>query len=221
MTLNRCDMFFADKLILIEGTVERLLLPRMIKEVASTLTHQYVSVIEVGGAYAHLFRDIIEFLNVQTLVITDIDAIEPSTRKAVAVEAGAVTSNSTLKKWIPEMATIDELLAATTADKQRERVVVAYQVSEAGLPAVGRSFEEAFILRNAGYLAFETDYSSKRLFVDSAGTGLDEEEIRNTSFKIADQIDKKTDFAFDFLTRDGWSTPLYIKLGLEWLASEL
>jgi predicted ATP-dependent endonuclease of OLD family len=36
MTLTRCDLFFADKAVLIEGTTERLLLPRMIKEIDKT-----------------------------------------------------------------------------------------------------------------------------------------------------------------------------------------
>lgn len=94
MVLNRCDMFFADKLILIEGTVERLLLPQMIDDVAADLAHQYLSVIEVGGAYAHLFRGIVEFLNVQTLVITDIDSVDPADkRKAKRVASGLLTTD--------------------------------------------------------------------------------------------------------------------------------
>src|SRR3546814_14701121 len=32
LTLSRCDLFFADKAILIEGTSERLLLPSMIRK---------------------------------------------------------------------------------------------------------------------------------------------------------------------------------------------
>ena len=62
MSLNRCDMFFADKIILIEGTVERLLLPEMIDRDAKELQSQYISIIEVGGAYAHNFKNLIEFL---------------------------------------------------------------------------------------------------------------------------------------------------------------
>src|SRR5690606_19638036 len=61
MTLTRCDLFFADKAVLIEGTTERLLLPRIIRMLDKDLAKgkklgsQYLSVVEVGGAYAHLF----------------------------------------------------------------------------------------------------------------------------------------------------------------------
>ena len=37
MTLTRCDLFFADKAVLIEGTTERLLLPRVIQSLDKTL----------------------------------------------------------------------------------------------------------------------------------------------------------------------------------------
>ena len=76
MELRKCDMFFADKIILIEGTTERLLLPKMIEKVDSSmgntdspLAHSYISLIEVGGAYAFKFRELLQFLGVPTLVI--------------------------------------------------------------------------------------------------------------------------------------------------------
>jgi predicted ATP-dependent endonuclease of OLD family len=68
MTLTRCDLLFADKAVLIEGMTERLLLPRMIKLVDESLSancrlsSQYVSVVEVGGAYAHRFFRLLDFL---------------------------------------------------------------------------------------------------------------------------------------------------------------
>jgi putative ATP-dependent endonuclease of OLD family len=67
MTLTRCDLLFADKAILIEGTSERLLLPKMIEKVDEVLSKtnklgsQYISVVEVGGAYAHIFFKLLDF----------------------------------------------------------------------------------------------------------------------------------------------------------------
>lgn len=64
LTISRCDLFFADKAILIEGTSERLLIPDMInkcdkaglyKSKTPHLSSQYYSLIEVGGAYAYIF----------------------------------------------------------------------------------------------------------------------------------------------------------------------
>ena len=47
---------------MIEGTVERLLLHEMIKREAKSLLNQYLSVIEVGGAYALNFKEFLEFI---------------------------------------------------------------------------------------------------------------------------------------------------------------
>src|SRR3546814_10037339 len=55
LTLTRCDLFFADKAVLIEGTSERLLLPAMIRKTDAAavgepqLGSQYLTVMEVGG----------------------------------------------------------------------------------------------------------------------------------------------------------------------------
>ncbi|MEN6637466.1 MAG: AAA family ATPase, partial [Clostridiaceae bacterium] len=85
MTLTRCDLLFADKAVLIEGISERLMLPKMIEllEVAEPtgpkLSTQYVSVVEIGGAFAHLFFPLVRFLDVPTLIITDIDTTKQET----------------------------------------------------------------------------------------------------------------------------------------------
>jgi len=213
MVLNRCDMFFADKLILIEGTVERLLLPEMIARVTPTLAHEYLSIIEVGGAYAHLFRGIIEFLNVQTLVVTDIDSIALTNRTAVQVRSGAATSNQTLISWLPAKTTIDDLLAVPKDKKIDGRVAIAYQIPESGKSAVGRSFEEAFILSNPNVLEMTVGFAHKRIFAGKTAA-----EIESSSYELSRKIDKKTDFAFDILQMKGWIVPLYIKEGLEWLS---
>ena len=219
MVLGHCDMFFADKVVLIEGTVERLLLPEMIKKVAPALQSEYVSVIEVGGAYAHLFRGVLEFLNVQTLVITDIDSVDPAAhRAAVPVSKGMVSSNPTLSKWLPALTDIDELLKASAKKKQSGRVRVAYQIREAGATRAGRSFEEAFILKNASELGAATEISHSSLFSAEDGSAKSSSAIELDSYKTAGKITKKPDFAFDILQLPSCSVPQYIKEGLEWLS---
>jgi predicted ATP-dependent endonuclease of OLD family len=54
MELTHCDLFFADAAILVEGTVERLLMPAMVHKSAPSLESCYLSVLEVGGAYGHI-----------------------------------------------------------------------------------------------------------------------------------------------------------------------
>ncbi len=62
LKLTHCDLFFSDAAILVEGNVERLLLPVMIRKSAKTLRSACLCVLEVGGAFGHRFQSLIEFL---------------------------------------------------------------------------------------------------------------------------------------------------------------
>ena len=150
LKLTHCDLFFADAAVLVEGNVERLLLPQMIENVAPDLKSACLSILEIGGAFGHRFRSLIEFLGITTLIITDIDSVgvaaTPSPEQALqatngdpdgdpddedantgkkkacmAHEPGAATSNQTLIQWIPGRRTISELLAATDEDRTLQR----------------------------------------------------------------------------------------------------
>ncbi|MBK6849039.1 MAG: AAA family ATPase [Proteobacteria bacterium] len=81
LTLTRCDLFFADKAVLIEGAAERLLLPAFLRKMdektdenSGHLTAQYLTTVEVDGRYAHKFFPLLEFIGVPALIITDLDA---------------------------------------------------------------------------------------------------------------------------------------------------
>ena len=83
LTLNRSELFFADKVICIEGDTERILMPAMMYKVDKTqilkneitipLLSQNISIIEVG-AYSHVFIPLFKFLGIKVLIITDIDS---------------------------------------------------------------------------------------------------------------------------------------------------
>jgi predicted ATP-dependent endonuclease of OLD family len=79
---THCDLFFADAAILVEGNVERLLLPQMIEMTAPRLRSCYLTILEIGGAFAHRFRELIGFLGITTLVVTDIDSVDGSSHPA-------------------------------------------------------------------------------------------------------------------------------------------
>lgn len=140
MKVTHCDLFFADAAILVEGNVERLLLPLMIQTSAEALRSRYLSVLEVGGAYAHMFRTLIEFLGLPTLVITDIDSVisgatdddplsgdadqpvrdeesDLAAKTCSTVTADAITSNQTLVQWLPRLTAISDLFSATDLQK--------------------------------------------------------------------------------------------------------
>ena len=139
LKLTHCDLFFADAAVLVEGNVERLVMPQMIAKAAPGLRSCYLSVLEIGGAYAHLFRTLIEFLGITTLVVTDLDSVTPPAAAEGGEEAepaeaeddddvatgitctpetpDAVTSNQMLAQWLPARSRIDELLAADAVAK--------------------------------------------------------------------------------------------------------
>lgn len=129
LTLNRSEVFFADKIILIEGETERILLPAMIKKIDNDndyeipLTSQNISVIEVGN-YSDVYSSFIKFIGTKTLIITDIDTYylkdavdvngnlkknkDGSIKKIVTscrVEEGEYTSNSALKFYLKDQLT--------------------------------------------------------------------------------------------------------------------
>lgn len=143
LKLTHCDLFFADAAILVEGNVERLLLPIMIEREAPKLCSACLCILEVGGAFGHKFKSLLEFLALPALVITDLDSVElveaadehaddetefeipaadgaPETKrgnKCLPSTAGAVTSNQTLIRWLPKKKTIEELFSATEAER--------------------------------------------------------------------------------------------------------
>lgn len=218
LTTTRCDMFFADKLVFIEGQVERMLLPRLIAALDSALrdklTSTYVCTVEVGGAYAHLFRKLIEFLQLPALVITDLDSIDGTTKKKTPVASGHASSNATLSKWLPGSAELPKLMAAGEAEKTSGRVRVAYQIAEGAGQPCARSFEEAFVYANAAWLLANRD---KLLATGDTFTHADAVALTADAYAISLP---KVDFALDLLANSGWATPKYMREGLEWLAKQ-
>ncbi|WJS03229.1 ATP-dependent nuclease [Roseibium aggregatum] len=214
--LTHCDLFFADKAIFVEGQVERLLLPMMMEEQAKvegceTLGSQYISISEVGGAYAHKFKPIIEFLGIPSLIITDLDSVDDNNEKCPVAE-GIGTSNVCLRTWIPAKANIDELMVCDEAAKTQGCIRIAYQVSQNG--RCGRSFEEAFIYANVPWLtANHAKLSTTKAAVKKAVDAGLVAQAWALSAKLA-----KVDFALDLINAPGWGIPLYIQQGLKWLA---
>ena len=231
LNLSRSELFFADKAIFIEGETERILLPSMMKKIddesdtSLPLLSQNISIIE-AGAYAHIFKPLIDFFGIKTLIITDIDGAKiENNRKNRCSPAEAKTSTNQsilalLRDKLPNKK--NEIFKALTALKESDKIIndnirIAYQVMENDYQA--NSFEDAFICTNYDYIV-----KNKKNFNQSLKkTG----KINNTNkdyYDIAQNfINKKSVFATEILYYDGqtdgetWKTPLYIKEGLEWL----
>lgn len=110
LKLTHCDLFFADAAILVEGNVERLLMPLMIKKAAPRLKQTYLSVLEIGGAFGYRFQTLIDFLGITTLVVTDLDSViglPPVEDQGDAVEVDAQDDDNE-EDEIDEFEDIDE-----------------------------------------------------------------------------------------------------------------
>lgn len=228
MTLHRCDIFFADKLILVEGTTERILLPLMINKAAKKLNNEYVSIIEVGGAYTAKFKELLKFINAKSLVITDIDSVNPAdSRKACQTDTtNAETSNSTLLNWLPKKKLISDLIACSDENKfDTDLIRVAYQIKEDGSTYVARSLEEAIINRNKLFFISEYEVEGTKKPVQDSFSLLKGKDLAKSSYDLAPASGEKTDFTFDLITfsetetKLEWKVPKYIEEGLMWLAN--
>lgn len=164
LTLTRCDLFFADKAILIEGTSERLMLPIMIKkrDKADTsgpkLRSQYLTIMEVGGAYAHKFFDLLNFLELQTLIVTDLDPVTDVGGKKCLVHEANATSNACINSWFGGGPNVpNDLLEKSDEEQIRGRIRIAYQCREVNDGPCGRTFEDAFLLANGAKFGVSGD----------------------------------------------------------------
>ena len=244
LRLTHCDLFFADAAILVEGNVERLLMPQMIEKASPKLKSAYLSILEVGGAFAYRFRSLIEFLGLAALVVTDIDSVvltegegdkKPKKKACMVQVDGAETSNQTLIEWLPGKLLVQDLLNVADADLIQSRtggsaalVRIAYQgpvnVTWGGVTEklVGRTLEEAFVFENLSWCQ-EAGQADVKLRVGKNQEKTLEELAARLHKRIKSSSFKKTDFALAILTKnpDFWNVPSYIVEGLQWLENEV
>lgn len=227
LTLHKAELFFSDKAIFIEGTTERILLPAIMqkldyenknKPTYSPLLSQKISVVEVG-AHSKSFEKFIEFLEIKTLIITDLDSIAAS-RESCPVSVGVDTSNASIKhylsgknwKYIRDIKDKDRIISVGKAP-----VYLTYQCTEKKYHA--RSFEDSFLALNLNYVEKNKDNFS------SLKPVIFKREISKKPldyYAIAEAIDSKPGFATDVLFYSSedykeWNTPSYLKKGLLWL----
>ncbi|MBN8641536.1 MAG: AAA family ATPase [Flavobacteriales bacterium] len=235
LNLHKCDIFFADKVIIVEGITEKMILPLMINKVAQSLNNEYISVLEVGGNYTHKFKELLKFIKVKTLIITDIDSVDPAEkrRSCSTSTANSVTCNSTLKDWIPKKENITDLINCFEEEKFEGNLIrVAYQIKESDNDFyVARSLEESIIYKNLDFFKnkFKDNNISEEEILIEVKSKFELLKKVNLSgdidiYKLSPNSDEKSQFTFDLMTFNEeeaglkWEVPLYIKEGLEWLA---
>lgn len=230
LTLQKAEIFFSDKIIFIEGDTERILLPAMLhkfdKKNESTvgyipLLSQKISVVEVG-AYSKVFEPFLRFLEIRTLVITDIDSVKDNGKgskvccKVVEAEG---SSNSSIKHFFAgkswkEIRDIPE--AERELSGEGIKIYIAYQEPEEGYHA--RTFEDCFIALNHDFVK-----ANKQKFNSLKNIEMLEDTSPDYYDLALKCIDKKSEFATEILyyssiDENDWKTPKYIENGLKWLA---
>lgn len=216
LTLSRCDLYFCDKAILVEGAAERLLIPDMIRKcdkqgkfgkTRPNLLSQYCSIIEVGGAHAHRFLDFVNFLEIPTLILTDIDFVDANNTKTLRKNAEN-TSNATIKRWghdvlnvaLSNKIDLKDILGLTDEQKTNGLVHMEFQREENS--TYPRSLEEAIMNVNREYYGIA-------------------EDVMEIDFD--EKKEKKTDFALNLVfgkISDNYRIPSYIEKGLVWLNNQ-
>ncbi|WP_227286189.1 AAA family ATPase [Boseongicola sp. H5] len=243
-----CDLFFADGAIFVEGQAERILVPHFIRHHFPSLWRRYTSLIDLGGAHAHRLEPLVRTLGLTVLVISDLDAAQPTqitksdgvktkvNRAAKpSVGNGQVTSNAVLKKWHPKKTKIDELVSLP-ADGHEVRVEEAYDLFVAFQKAVPdptgannaslipRTFEDAIVYANFENITCVTGGSTTTKIAKLVETGLTGEGLEAELFELLRSAEKAS-FALDcLLAFDNPETlqpPPYISSGLAWLDAKL
>lgn len=135
---NSCELFFADACVVVEGYAEETILPYYIEQNGG-LSKKYISIININGAYAHIYKNLFKALKIPVVIITDID-IKGNVNDNLQITSleGKETTNSTLQDF--------GFSVGTDFQKQEDNLFVVTQ------DKIGEyypmSFEEAVILTN-------------------------------------------------------------------------
>ena len=237
LTLNNSELFFADKVICIEGDTERILLPTMMQKVEISnplnqnsmiipLLSQNISIIETG-AHSQVFRKLFDFLGIKVLIITDIDPANKS-EKSRFTSCSAVNATSTTNASIKSFFDIsgDKIFSIVAqksfADKITSdgRIRIAYQIPEDGKDYQPASFEDAFISLNSQFILD----NKENLIEYEALKSFSESDIYDFYHFARDKVNKKSAFASSLLyfgdDQNTWKVPKYISEGLLWLREQ-
>lgn len=242
---THCDLFFADAVILVEGTAENMLLPHFIRNKYPKLYQRYISILSIDGRHSHRLNPLIEKLCIPTLVIADIDSAEQEGyHKAACPERGKglISSNYAISQWLVKEKDLDKLLSFPSVNKEiiketpyKYAIRVAYQTpvaidyDGATKEAIASTFEDCLIYTNYQlFKGISTDDAGS--LVKSVSNKINSassfEDFHKGVYEILrnGKSDQKAKFALDLIYAvdpNELIVPAYIDEGLEWLQSYL
>ncbi|MDR7856819.1 AAA family ATPase [Tissierella sp.] len=221
------DIVFADRVILYEGDTERLLIRKLgTFDCYQALNQLYIAFVQVGGAYAHNYRELIEFLKVKTLILTDLDY------EKTAVVEDAVKSSKTTNASLNSFYKISHPGIDPTVEnlynweEARENILFdgcAFVAFQGKNDNFARTLEEAMLAKKYGIKSF--DKKAKSDWIELRANDKLKYTIPRDYSEccirdiVAHTSNSKTDFMYSVilnkLVED--MLPDYIKGGLIWL----
>ena len=240
------ELFFADAIILVEGITEEHLLQHYLSDSPEFKRH-CISIFNINGAYAHIYKPLIELLKIPCLVITDLDIkrselekgkLKGSSPQQIFSTEGRETTNAVLKKFICE----DQEAGNDDNDKgvllpnnleyyENEFFKIVFQKDSIN-GFIASSFEESFILNNYKDRILNAVLSELKptIYKNIVGKSGSEcfENSKDKSYEWQVKLSSsKSAFAntllFKVIESDEGLPPLpqYIDDGLNWLISKL
>ena len=206
----------------------------------SSLRAQYTSYVQVGGAYAHVYKPlVVDALRLKTVVITDLDYDKSTITSSVDELNTLHSTNTTLNALFNEESaaadpenintlTIENLLAKIAPDtgvaliSDTQSAAVAFQ---SGREGYARTFEEAIlaVLLDTDVWSPRTQDDWKRYRKDSGLRFSIPREPESPTIReiVLSTSNQKTDFMYSLLLKPELmkKVPPYISSALRWLNS--
>lgn len=239
------DIFFADAVIVVEGSSENILLPYFIKQKYKRLDSMYISIMLLDGRHFQKVKPLFDKLDIPLLLITDIDtASSRGYHKHKRPEEGKnlISSNFTIKQFFNNNK-YDKLLLKKNEDKsksfegsQEKNYHIVYQTpinlridkEPEIVKLLASTFEDSLIYTNFNDIKSSKIENDEKCFINEIKKLIEETNINNIQEKIYKKIressNSKTQLALDlinFIAPDQLIVPEYIDEGLNWLIEKL
>lgn len=227
-TINFPDIIFADKVILYEGDTERMLIKNaLISDEFESLKSQYISYVQVGGAYAINYRPILNYLKIKSLIITDLDYDKEALSEEDIMKS--CSTNATINAFAKDVLrkdspTVEELYSWQTEASPiviDDCICLAFQGKA---DHFARTLEEAMLTKLYSLSAVELKTREEWLSLrkkDQLQFVIPRNKTDcSTRTIIQHTADNKTDFMYSVILNNLVRSmlPTYIEEGLMWLA---
>ena len=226
--INYSDLIFANKIIMYEGDTEKMFLERILNlDSYKNLREQYLSFVQVGGAYSHKYKPLLDFLEIKTLIFTDIDYEKSCI--IISDILNSETTNEGLKSYYDGSKEALKVKDLYEWQQNNPNIRLFYQTERDGY---GRTLEEAILnkkldinvedVNDKNY--WKTNKETNNLIFSIPNKNAEGQNIDNeiTSRDIVRATsDNKTDFMYSIILQNDDKIvdfiPDYIKEGLNWL----